>query len=93
MNYGLKWTKVDNKWVPMRDIVEVEPSDNVGTATNLERQNLILFVIEPDNQSEYVNYNPNFLYLCRSLIVFPSSNLAVAHFPFLSCYTRVSLFL
>ena len=42
----------------MRDMVEVEPSDKVGTATNLERQNLILFVIEPDNQSEYVNYNP-----------------------------------
>ena len=56
MDYGLKWVKVDQKWVPMRDTVQVEPTDK-NNDTNLERQNLIVFVIEPDNQSTSMNYN------------------------------------
>ena len=55
---GLKWIKVDNKWVPMRDVVQVEPTDKNDEHTNLGRQNLIVFVIEPDNQSAIMNYNP-----------------------------------
>ena len=56
MDYGLKWVKVDQKWVPMRDMDQVEPT-NKNDDTNLERQNLIVFVIEPDNQSTSMNYN------------------------------------
>ena len=41
----------------MRDMDQVEPT-NKNDDTNLERQNLIVFVIEPDNQSTSMNYNP-----------------------------------
>ena len=57
-NNGLKWTKVNQKWVPVRDIVQAGPLDKHDEYTNLERQNLIIFVIEPDDQCTFINYNP-----------------------------------
>ena len=53
-NNGLKYTKVNQKWVPVRDIVQAGPIEKNDEYTNLERQNLIIFVIE----GTFINYDP-----------------------------------